>query len=223
MPSHLSSCCHPGPVGSSPFVAFIGAIRWGNEDCGIVPPTVQTGGVTILIDAPRWWWRDERWAHLASDASADELHAFANQVGLRRLAFQGDHYDIPSPLVATAIGAGAQVVDSRELVRRLRESGLRHRAKMGWSTVINARYSDRAEAAAALDQVDARFGQDWSPTLRPLLSATTHLIVLERAAEFGVGVAGYRVATHSETQLDGVSPWFQPASSVPAIDWIVPR
>ena len=33
--------------------------------------------VTILIDEARWWFRGEKWCHLVSDVSYNELHEFA--------------------------------------------------------------------------------------------------------------------------------------------------
>jgi hypothetical protein len=83
--------------------------------------------MTILVDQAIWPWRGHRWAHLVSDESYDELHAFADQLGIPRRAFQGDHYDVPSWIRDEAIGLGATEVDSRELVRRLRAAGLRRR------------------------------------------------------------------------------------------------
>jgi len=81
--------------------------------------------VTILIDEARWWWRGKKWCHLISDSSYDELHDFAEQVGVPRRGFQGDHYDIPEEYREELIAAGAEQVESRELVRRLRAAGLR--------------------------------------------------------------------------------------------------
>lgn len=68
-----------------------------------------------------------RWAHLVSDESYDELHDFAARLGIPRRAFQGDHYDVPAHLREEAIALGAEAVDARVLVRRLREAGLRRR------------------------------------------------------------------------------------------------
>ncbi len=68
-----------------------------------------------------------RWAHLVSDRSYDELHEFARGIGKRRLGFQGDHYDIDEIDRARALDLGAELVDSRELVRRLRRAGLPNR------------------------------------------------------------------------------------------------
>ena len=81
--------------------------------------------VTILIDEARWWWRGKKWCHLVSDSSYDELHDFADRVGIPRRGFQGDHYDIPEEYRDGLIAAGAEQVESRELVRRLRAAGLR--------------------------------------------------------------------------------------------------
>jgi hypothetical protein len=81
----------------------------------------------ILVDAAIWPWRGRHWAHLVSDTSYEELHAFAERLGIPRRAFQGDHYDIPSELREEALALGAQPVPARELVRRLHRSGLRRR------------------------------------------------------------------------------------------------
>jgi hypothetical protein len=81
----------------------------------------------ILVDDALWAWRGRRWAHLVSDHSYEELHAFAAQLGLRREWFQGDHYDVPSASRVEAIALGAHPVSGRELVRRLRDAGLRVR------------------------------------------------------------------------------------------------
>ncbi len=83
--------------------------------------------VAILVDPAVWPWRGRRWAHLVSDESYDELHAFAERLGVPRRAFQGDHYDIPTDLREQALVLGAAPVDSRDLVRRLRHAGLRRR------------------------------------------------------------------------------------------------
>jgi hypothetical protein len=81
--------------------------------------------MAVLIDEPRWWFRGRRWSHLVSDESLDELHAFADLTGVPRRSFQGDHYDVPEEVRDELIVAGAVLVESRELVRRLRAAGLR--------------------------------------------------------------------------------------------------
>lgn len=81
--------------------------------------------MTILMDEARWWHKGRRWCHLVSDMSLDELHEFAEANGIPRRGFQGDHYDVPEEYRPALIVAGATVVESRELVRRLRAAGLR--------------------------------------------------------------------------------------------------
>ena len=81
--------------------------------------------MAILVDRAIWRWRGRRWAHLVSDRDLEELHAFAARLGLARAWFQGDHYDVPETTRARALTLGAQPVDSREVVRRLRRAGLR--------------------------------------------------------------------------------------------------
>ena len=83
--------------------------------------------MTILVDAAVWPWRGRKWAHLVSDESYDELHAFAQLLGIPRRAFQGDHYDVPAEYRERALELGAEPVDSRLLVKRLRAAGLRKR------------------------------------------------------------------------------------------------
>jgi hypothetical protein len=81
--------------------------------------------VTVLIDEPRWWFRGRKWCHMVSDATLEELHDFAQSMGIPRRAFQGDHYDVPEEHRPAMVAAGATEVESRELVRRLRAAGLR--------------------------------------------------------------------------------------------------
>jgi len=81
--------------------------------------------MAVLVDQAIWNWRGRRWAHMVSDVSYEELHVFAESLGIPRRAFQGDHYDVPEDYRAEAIRLGALEVDARVLVRRLRASGLR--------------------------------------------------------------------------------------------------
>jgi hypothetical protein len=83
--------------------------------------------MTILIDRPQVPWRGRLWSHLASDTSYDELHAFAEAVGIPARGFDGDHYDVPAEHFDAVVAAGATVVRSRELVERLIAAGLRRR------------------------------------------------------------------------------------------------
>jgi hypothetical protein len=72
------------------------------------------------------WHRHGRvWGHLVSDASLDELHDFAARAGIPRRGFDLDHYDVPAERYEHLLALGAVLVDGRDLVRRLRASGLR--------------------------------------------------------------------------------------------------
>ena len=62
---------------------------------------------------------------MVSDTSLDELHAFAASVGMPHRAFHGDHYDAPEEYYDECVAAGAVPTPSRELLRRLRDAGLR--------------------------------------------------------------------------------------------------
>ena len=83
--------------------------------------------MTILVDQAVWPWRGRRWAHLVSDVSYDELHAFARTLDIPPRGFDRDHYDVPSEWYDTVVAAGAVPISSRELVARLTAAGLRRR------------------------------------------------------------------------------------------------
>lgn len=85
--------------------------------------------MAVLVDEAVWPWRGRRWAHLVSDSSYEELHAFAGRLGIPAAAFQGDHYDVPTELRDAAVRLGAEAVPGRELVVRLRAAGLRLRPR----------------------------------------------------------------------------------------------
>lgn len=71
------------------------------------------------------------WSHLASDTSYDELHEFAERLGVPARGFDGDHYDVPAEFYDDLVAAGAVPVRSRELVERLVRAGLRVRKMPG--------------------------------------------------------------------------------------------
>jgi uncharacterized protein DUF4031 len=76
-----------------------------------------------------WPAHDRMWAHLVSDASLQELHAFAARAGLPRRSFDLDHYDVPEERIPALTSLGAQQVSPHELTRRLIASGLRVKAR----------------------------------------------------------------------------------------------
>jgi len=81
--------------------------------------------MTVLIDQPIWPAHDTLWAHLVSDSSLAELHAFAARAGIPRRGFDGDHYDVPLGRYDELVRLGALPVTVRQMVTRLRDSGLR--------------------------------------------------------------------------------------------------
>ncbi|MFD2758636.1 DUF4031 domain-containing protein [Gulosibacter faecalis] len=81
--------------------------------------------MTVLIDPARWPAHGTTWAHLVSDTSLTELHAFARSQGLARRRFDLDHYDVRVDEVSRLVAAGAEPVTGHELARRLEQSGLR--------------------------------------------------------------------------------------------------
>ena len=85
--------------------------------------------MAVLVDTPIWSRHGTMWAHLVSDASYDELHAFAALAGLPARSFDVDHYDVPLERHADLVALGAQPVSGHELIRRLVASGLRVRVR----------------------------------------------------------------------------------------------
>jgi len=81
--------------------------------------------MAVLLDPPLWPRHGRLWGHLVSDTSLDELHDLARRAGIPARGFDLDHYDVPAERYPELVALGAVRVDSRELVRRLRASGLR--------------------------------------------------------------------------------------------------
>ncbi|WP_062071445.1 DUF4031 domain-containing protein [Demequina sediminicola] len=81
--------------------------------------------MAVLIDPPLWPRHGRIWGHMVSDTSLAELHDLAAQAGIPARAFDRDHYDVPLDLHPQLIQLGAQPVSTRELIQRLRKSGLR--------------------------------------------------------------------------------------------------
>jgi hypothetical protein len=90
--------------------------------------------MAVYVDQAVWDWRGRRWCHLLADGE-DELHAFAEALGLRRAWFQHtphkpwkDHYDLPEHVRRDAVAAGAVEIDLRAvavLMRLRRQAQLR--------------------------------------------------------------------------------------------------
>lgn len=88
-------------------------------------------GAVIYVDAPIWPAHGTVFAHVISDDSAAELHAFAARAGLDPRSWDGDHYDVPLRRYDDVVRAGATVVDGRTITRLLASSGLRFRKRKG--------------------------------------------------------------------------------------------
>ena len=81
--------------------------------------------MAVLVDPPMWPRHGRVWAHLVSDTSLEELHALARKAGIPARGFDKDHYDVPAETIDRLVELGAIPVSSRELIIRLRASGLR--------------------------------------------------------------------------------------------------
>ena len=148
--------------------------------------------MAILVDKAIWRWRGERWAHLATDTDPAELHRFANRLGVPRLAFQGDHYDVPTGLRERAIEMGARPVDGRVLVAALRSSGLRRPGGLPrWELVEENRTRFETPVRAVIDGLDE-------------LGAVERMIY-RRPAEYGIWVPVER--TLSVASLPASEVW----------------
>jgi len=155
--------------------------------------------VAVLVDTANWQWRGRRWAHLVSDVSFEELHDFARLLGKRRLGFQGDHYDVDQDERLRAVSLGAEPVDSRELVGRLRHAGLRRRnAKPSWQRLGYAGPGTSLEVSSRL----VTFGEP-GMRLREALRFAEGLDRLSRSALYV-----------DEVYLVALFDWVGPAASL---------
>lgn len=76
----------------------------------------------IVVDNAVWKKPNGRknYAHMATDGSIEELHLFAEQIGVKRHFFhrgEKPHYDINEDQRLVAITAGAVEVSSKYIVR----------------------------------------------------------------------------------------------------------
>ncbi len=84
--------------------------------------------MSVYVDEPFIESRGKRWAHLTAD-SAEELHVFAELLGLLRQSFQTtpgkpwkDHYDVTESTRELAIRMGAIAESSEAGVERRRKA-----------------------------------------------------------------------------------------------------
>ena len=75
----------------------------------------------VLIDFPR-----NGWAHMVAD-SIPLLHKFAEEINIKKCWFENKrgkkrpHYDVRERRIADAIENGALLVDSRDIIKFLKE------------------------------------------------------------------------------------------------------
>lgn len=84
--------------------------------------------MTVYVDPAIHKWRNDLWGHLTSDGGLEELHVFAQSIGLKREWFQDPvedgishpHYDVNVSKRALAVERGATEQSSEESVQRFR-------------------------------------------------------------------------------------------------------
>jgi predicted metal-dependent HD superfamily phosphohydrolase len=120
--------------------------------------------MAILIDPPRWPAHGTLWSHLVSDSNYEELHDFSALLPLPRRSFDLDHYDVPEVLYMRALELGATAVDGRDVVHRLRDSGLRvrHADRVAMRPVRRRQYLQAEWAALGASAGFARSARDTS-------------------------------------------------------------
>lgn len=156
--------------------------------------------VMLLIDPPLWPAHGRLWSHLVSDTSIEELHEFAKRAGLPRRGFEGDHYDVPEELHADVVAAGAVPIDGRELLKRLRDSGLRIPKRKHERVVDSTREPAWLPAGSRADVIASR--QDSPPPSTVVVRVAVHgppgLVVVPRKDGDGVDLPTRRVGEGEE-------------------------
>lgn len=75
----------------------------------------------IYIDKPKFYKKNGWFSHMMTDGDLDELHSFANLIGVKRHFFENKqrhyHYDVPLCYFNTAIDNGVIQVNSKDLIR----------------------------------------------------------------------------------------------------------
>ena len=77
--------------------------------------------MTVYVDEAIWNWCGLKWCHFMAD-DTDELHRFAQRLGLGRNSYQGPpktrapHYDITSFERVRAIALGAKPCSRAEII-----------------------------------------------------------------------------------------------------------
>lgn len=150
----------------------------------------------LLIDPPAWPAHGRLWSHLVSDTSFEELHSFAARVGIPRRGFEGDHYDIPEERYAAVVAAGAVPLGGRDLLKRLRDSGLRIAKRKHERVVQSTPEPPWLPPGSRADVIASR--QDSPPpntvVVRVVARDASSLLVVERADGAGLDLPTRTVA-----------------------------
>ncbi len=171
--------------------------------------------MTLLIDPPNSPGHGRLWSHLASDASYDELHRFAQSLGIPQRGFDRDHYDIPAERYDAVVAAGAQPVTSRELIARLLAAGLRRRKaqalgpRRAGRTLVRAPRLRRGDTVAVVAPAGPVVGERLDAGLAVL--AAWGLSVREMPHARGTHERlGYLAADDAARAEDLMSAWCDP-------------
>lgn len=159
----------------------------------------------LLIDPPAWPAHGRLWSHLVSDASFEELHAFAERAGIPRRGFEGDHYDVPEERYDGVVAAGAVPIDGRELLKRLQRSGLRISKRKHERVVMSTPDAPWLPPGGRADVIASR--QDNPPpntvVVRAVVRDTRGMLVVERPDGQGLDLPVRTVAA-GETAEDAL-------------------
>lgn len=85
--------------------------------------------MAVYVDSVDISWRGKRWCHMVAD-TIDELHRFADRLGLKRSWFQTKsryaHYDITYSVREKALALGAQVGDKETVIQCAKRMKVEH-------------------------------------------------------------------------------------------------
>lgn len=94
--------------------------------------------MAVYVDDAIWDWQGLKWCHLLADTE-DELHRFAQRIGMHRLVYQGPpktsapHYDLTGFERRRAIAMGAIPCTRHEIVAVFRRVRLPRKPMPGGS------------------------------------------------------------------------------------------
>ncbi len=139
--------------------------------------------MAVLIDPPRWPAHGTTFSHLVSDSSLEQLHAFAARAGVPERAFDRDHYDVAAHRYDELVALGALPVTGRELIRRLRASGLRVTSRDRAEHVVSTLRHRWPESLGGAIELRESLLARWSEPHRRYHAVGHLLAVLERLDE----------------------------------------